>query len=70
MNRLNQTEPATFSILPCWSFFRDSVFIYFNERNIFITGKLLKQGYGSQFSTIYSVGINDPEGPENIITLK
>jgi hypothetical protein len=29
MNRLNQTEPATFSILPCWAFFRDSVFIYF-----------------------------------------
>jgi hypothetical protein len=29
MNRLNQTEPATFSILPRWAFFRDSVFIYF-----------------------------------------
>jgi hypothetical protein len=29
MNGLNQTEPATFSILPCWAFFRDSVFIYF-----------------------------------------
>jgi hypothetical protein len=29
MNRLNQTEPATFSILPCWAFFRDSAFIYF-----------------------------------------
>jgi hypothetical protein len=29
MNRLNQTEPATFSILPCWAFFRDSVFISF-----------------------------------------
>jgi hypothetical protein len=28
MNRLNQTEPATFLILPCWAFFRDSVFIY------------------------------------------
>jgi hypothetical protein len=28
MKRLNQTEPATFSILPCWAFFRDSVFIY------------------------------------------
>jgi hypothetical protein len=26
MNRLNKTEPATFSILPCWAFFRDSVF--------------------------------------------
>jgi hypothetical protein len=30
MNRLNQTEPATFSILPFWAIFRDSVFIYFN----------------------------------------
>jgi hypothetical protein len=30
MNRLNQTEPATFSILLCWTFFRDSVFsLYF-----------------------------------------
>jgi hypothetical protein len=29
MNRLNQTEPATFLILLCWTFFRDSVFLYF-----------------------------------------
>jgi hypothetical protein len=29
MNRLNQTEPATFTILPCWAFFRDSNFLYF-----------------------------------------
>jgi predicted PP-loop superfamily ATPase len=28
MNRLNQTEPTTFSILLCWAFFRDSVFLY------------------------------------------
>jgi hypothetical protein len=28
MNRLNQTEPATFSILSCWAFFRDSVLLY------------------------------------------
>jgi hypothetical protein len=28
MNRLNQTEHATFSILPCWAFFRDSYFLY------------------------------------------
>jgi hypothetical protein len=28
MNRLNQTEPATFSILACWGFFRDSNFFY------------------------------------------
>jgi hypothetical protein len=31
MNRLNQTEPATFSILPCWAFFRDSYFHYFTS---------------------------------------
>jgi hypothetical protein len=24
---------------------------------------------GTRFSTLYSVGINDPEGPENITTL-
>jgi hypothetical protein len=29
MNRLNQTEPATFSILLCWAFFRDSALLYF-----------------------------------------
>jgi hypothetical protein len=29
MNRLNQTEPATFLILPLWTFFRDSYFLYF-----------------------------------------
>jgi hypothetical protein len=29
MNRLNQTEPATFSILTCSAFFRDSYFLYF-----------------------------------------
>jgi hypothetical protein len=29
MNRLNQTESATFSILFCWTFFWDSVFLYF-----------------------------------------
>jgi hypothetical protein len=33
MNMLNQTEPATFSILPCWAFFRDSVFIYCIQRS-------------------------------------
>jgi hypothetical protein len=32
MNNLNQTEPATFSILPCWPFFRDSYFLYFLNR--------------------------------------
>jgi hypothetical protein len=32
MNRLNQTEPATFSILPCWALFRDSVSIYFCDK--------------------------------------
>jgi hypothetical protein len=40
MNRLNQTEPATFSMMLCWTFFRDSYFLFFNlwvtlyERNI------------------------------------
>jgi hypothetical protein len=29
MNRLNQTEPATFSTLLFWAFFRDSYFLYF-----------------------------------------
>jgi hypothetical protein len=29
MNRLSQTEPSTFSILPFWTLFRDSVFLYF-----------------------------------------
>jgi hypothetical protein len=28
MNRLNQTGPATFSILLCWTFFRNSTFLY------------------------------------------
>jgi hypothetical protein len=28
MTRFNQNEPEKFSILPCWAFFRDSVFIY------------------------------------------
>jgi hypothetical protein len=31
MNRLNQTEPATFPILSCLAFFGDSVFIYFSR---------------------------------------
>jgi hypothetical protein len=37
MNRLNQTEPATFSIKPCWAFFRVSYFLYsitWNQINI------------------------------------
>jgi hypothetical protein len=32
MNRLNQAEPATFSILSFWAFFRDSYFLYFNVK--------------------------------------
>jgi hypothetical protein len=28
MNRLNQPELEHFTILPCWAFFRDSVFLY------------------------------------------
>jgi hypothetical protein len=31
MSRLKQTEPATFSILPCWSFLRVAAFLYFNH---------------------------------------
>jgi uncharacterized membrane protein YbaN (DUF454 family) len=31
MNRLSQTELATFSILPCWAFFRDSAFLYLKQ---------------------------------------
>jgi hypothetical protein len=34
INRLNQTELATFSILSSWVFFRDSVFLYFTYRVI------------------------------------
>jgi hypothetical protein len=30
INGLNQTDPSTFSILPRWTLFRDSVFLYFN----------------------------------------
>jgi hypothetical protein len=29
MNRHNQTQPSTFSILPVWTFFRDSYIFYF-----------------------------------------
>jgi hypothetical protein len=32
MNRVNQNEPATFSILSCWAFFRDSFFLYFKDQ--------------------------------------
>jgi hypothetical protein len=31
VNRLDQTEPATFSIIPCWAFFGDSCFLYFTK---------------------------------------
>jgi hypothetical protein len=31
MNRLNQTEPATFSTMPCLAFFRDSYFLQFTN---------------------------------------
>jgi hypothetical protein len=54
MNRLNQTEPATFSILPCWAFFRDSVFIYFVVlvHGVEVTGQAQKAHTNSQgFST-------------------
>jgi hypothetical protein len=29
MNKLNQTEHATFSVLPFWTYFSDSHFLYF-----------------------------------------
>jgi hypothetical protein len=58
MNRLNQTDLSTFSILTCWAtsygvyisqlirFARASSRVDdFNERTLFITNKLLKQGY-------------------------
>jgi hypothetical protein len=32
MNRLDQTESATFSILPCLALFRDSYFLCFKEK--------------------------------------
>jgi hypothetical protein len=31
MNRLNQTEPVTFSILSCWALFWDSVYLLYLE---------------------------------------
>jgi hypothetical protein len=34
MNRLNQTEPATFSILPRWTFFGDSYFTKFYKTKL------------------------------------
>jgi hypothetical protein len=34
MNRLNQTEPVTFSILLCWTVFRDSDFLYWRYCHI------------------------------------
>jgi hypothetical protein len=35
MNRLNQTEPAPFTILPCLAFFGDSYFLYFSDNYYF-----------------------------------
>jgi hypothetical protein len=29
INRLSKTKPATFSFLPFWAFFRESVFLFF-----------------------------------------
>jgi hypothetical protein len=36
MIRLNQTDPAKFSILACWAFVRDSVFLYFIKLQYYI----------------------------------
>jgi hypothetical protein len=40
MNRLDQTEPAAFSILSCWAFFRDSVLLYFIVTSVFFLCRL------------------------------
>ena len=34
MNRLNQTEPATFSVLLCWAFFKGTISFYISLRII------------------------------------
>jgi hypothetical protein len=44
MNRLNQTEPATFYNFAV--FFRDSVFLYFIEINRKTTAASSKMGFG------------------------
>jgi hypothetical protein len=36
MNRLNQAEPATFSILPCWAFFGDLYLMAFPSKILYI----------------------------------
>jgi hypothetical protein len=70
-NRLNQTESATFSILPCWAFFRVSVFIYFRfTRFIYYQHKkqttwadkqamwkLIPQGLFQMIQLFFKVGI-------------
>jgi hypothetical protein len=57
VNRLNQTKPATLSILQCWAFFRDSYFslfhaIWFNVhpylkelQSIYFLSSLLTSGF-------------------------
>jgi hypothetical protein len=127
MYKLNQTEPATFSNLSCWPFFRDSVFLYVIELTLYIShiwsifvfpyphdwynlekkwshGSINHNNHnkitwklqthfdlvcpwgimkkcniphapstglsGTQFATLKSAWINDPEGPKNIITLR
>jgi hypothetical protein len=58
MNRLNQTESATFSILPCWAFLRDSYFLYFYEsaRSILLDNIITNEDYknNSHFSCIFA----------------
>jgi hypothetical protein len=46
MNRLNQTEPATFSILSCWAVFRDSVFSISVPEHTRTLNKIFKKKHG------------------------
>jgi uncharacterized membrane protein (DUF485 family) len=50
-NQCSQTEPATFSILPCWDFFRDSVLSILQYCKYFIYFQLYWQPTDACFST-------------------
>jgi hypothetical protein len=39
-DRLNQTEPATFSILPCWAFLGILIFSFISPYSIFFQYKI------------------------------
>jgi hypothetical protein len=58
MNRLNQTETATFSIVPRWAFFRDSYFTLFDKKlpkNATDKNRYIQTKFGDRQSII-SVG--------------